>query len=689
MARNPEPIDVDTFKEMRPRPLPVAQGPLTRTEIVISSDDEAEVVEVVAKLTSRISRTRSGSRNSAAELSKSRPPDVDMIDLVSDDEMDVDPKPVVASPAPSKGKAVAGDIKPLRRLSSPPKRGNSAATPETKPLANNKAGPAQRKRIIFGGPPSAIKRDTPARIALEPVAAMDEDSDPQEEYDVLRPFDHPPASAIRVEAPPEPEPEILNPVFSRKRRYIDISNTPQPPAPRPNWDPKEVFVWDVLRDAKVLPYFIPRPRFLSKKRPSLGEALNMDHYVKNHDIRRSGGSINGILQHNGRVVICSNTAGGNNTGPTDPYNKTGTLISWSNRESSKILNLEQGRDENLFETHYSVHSIAYDPTRNILAASGADKIVRTWNFDGDKLYAEDLELEYAVQSRTASPHDLAFKPGESILAVAEQRLTIDNLAIENRKPHTFDLVARKDRDAHVTGSIAWGLNHTSSLIFALTEPVNKNDNRGRHQAFDTVALTRSFIFHTSEAGDAGDALCIDPTGNTAALVTNDGVNSFLRIYDVGKKDGSAVQTCRLETFSTPDHEVNSMTFSTDSIYVAIGRDDNCTHVYDSRMLGRGVLHNFRHSELQPSSNGQSFFGVVGVQWVESRTRRLGLVTGGNDGCVRLWDPLCGDQEGIVLAQAESDIAYFSLGDRFKGEHELVRRLWWNCIYYGRSYERVV
>ncbi|KAJ7030655.1 WD40-repeat-containing domain protein [Mycena alexandri] len=667
----PEPIDVDTFEDTKPKPLSVAQSLLTRTEIVISSDDEAEVVEVAAKLTSRRSRTRSGSRNTVAE-SKPRPPGADMIDLVSDDEMDVDSKPVVASS--SKGKAVARDIKPFRRPSSLPKRGNSAAVLESKPSVNNNAGPSQRKRIIYGGPPSAIKRNTPARIAPEPAVPMDEDSDPQEEYDVLRPFDHPPASAIRIEAPPEPVPEISDPVFSRKRRYVDISNAPRPPASRPNLNPKEVFVWDVLRDAKVLPYFLPRPRFLSKKRPSLSEALNMDHYVKNHKFRRSGGSINGILQHDGRVVVCSNTAGGNNTGATDPYNKTGTLISWSNREPSQILDLEQGPDENLFGTHYSVHSIAYDPTRNILAASGADKFVRTWNFDrddSDKPYEEDLELKYEVQSRTASPHDLAFKPGESILAIGEQRLTIENLAIENRKPYTFDLVGRKDRDAHVTGSIAWGLNHTSSLIFALSEPVVKNDNRGRHQAFDTLALTQAFTFHTSEAGDAGDALCVDPTGNTAALVTNGGLDSFLRIYDVGKKDGSATQTCRLETFSTPDHEVNCMAFSPDSIYVAIGRDDNRTHVYDSRMLGRGILFDFRHSELQLSSNGQSFFGVVGVKWVESRTRRLGLVTGGNDGCVRLWDPLGGDQEGIILAQADSDIAYFSLGDRFNGEHELV------------------
>jgi hypothetical protein len=87
-----------------------------------------------------------------------------------------------------------------------------------------------------------------------------------------------------------------------------------------------------LREYKLLPHFWPRPRFLSKKRPRLGEALDMDHYVKAHHFRRAGGgesiktskyrlvsnrcpqAINGILQHDGRVVVCSNTAGGNVTG---------------------------------------------------------------------------------------------------------------------------------------------------------------------------------------------------------------------------------------------------------------------------------------------------------------------------------------------------------------------------------------
>lgn len=41
------------------------------------------------------------------------------------------------------------------------------------------------------------------------------------------------------------------------------------------------------------------------------------------------------------------------------------------------------------------------------------------------------------------------------------------------------------------------------------------------------------------------------------------------------------------------------------------------------------------------------------------------------GCIRLWNPLGASDEGTVLAQADSDVAYFTFGDRFSGEHELV------------------
>lgn len=51
---------------------------------------------------------------------------------------------------------------------------------------------------------------------------------------------------------------------------------------------------------------------------------------------------------------------------------------------------------------------------------------------------------------------------------------------------------------------------------------------------------------------------------------------------------------------------------------------------------------------------------------------LGILTRVFEGCVRLWDPLVSaENTGTILAQANADIGYFSLGDRFKGEYDLV------------------
>ncbi|KAJ7652152.1 WD40-repeat-containing domain protein [Mycena polygramma] len=715
-SHNPQTIDVDAFEETKPTPR-VTRKPITPTPILIS-DDEDEILEVVAKLESRNTETRSRSMDSDLELIGRRSPPPEFIDLVSDDEHDPEVKPS------SKGKSVAPNVpakvKRTRSVAATNRSHSSAAT-DAKPPA--KASSHQKMVINHE---SAIKQDTPRmrvkkqKTQVPELQAEPEDLEDEYEHTTTlipfkratpppprtpspagQPFAHrrsrrehtPPVHRDRFEPPPQPTVDFVEPQLSRKRRYVNISSGHLSSTSAA--DDGDRYIWDVLREFKILPHVQPRPRF-SKKRPRLGEALDMDHYVKIHRFRRAGGSINGILQHNGRVVVCSSSAGGDATGETDPYNKTGTLISWCKRDPSKILDLEKGdseipdvtprdeddeepREDPLLRTHYSIRSIAYDPdSRDILASSGADDYVRTWKYENDAdvdPYSATQSWQYRIQNKIASPQDLAFKPGgsESILAVGERSLTIENLSVEDGRPHTFNLVNKRNRDDHRTGAIAWGSGVSSSLTIALSEPVSDTDHVGYHHAFDVEALRTAFTFIAPEAGDA---LAVDPTGDRAALVTTGQTNSFLRIYDIRTQNGTAMQVQSLEPFDEKaSREVNSMAFSPDGIYLALGRADNCTHVYDSRMLKggmlqRGVLYNFRHSAMDIPNH--LFFGVVGVRWAASCSSRLGLVTGGNDGCVRLWDPLRANEPGgTILAQADSDVAYFTLGDRFKGEHELV------------------
>ncbi|KAJ6498167.1 WD40-repeat-containing domain protein [Mycena vitilis] len=733
-SRNPQTIDVDAFRETKPTPR-LTRRPVTPTPILIS-DDEDEIFEVVAKLESRNTETRSRSMDSDVELVGRRSPPPEFIDLVSDDEHD--PEVVQSS---SKGKSVARNApakaKRTRSVAAA-NRGQSSAATDAKPPAKASVSSHRKPAINHE---SAIKQDTPRMRKRktqipEPPAEPEDLEDEYEHTTTLIPFKQatpppprtpspsgqpsahrrsrreptPPVHRNRFEPPPQPTVDFVEPQLSRKRRYVNISSGHLPSTS--SADDGERYIWDVLREFRILPHAQPRPRF-SKKRPRLVEALDMDHYVKTHQFRRAGGSINGILQHNGRVVVCSSSAGGDATGETDPYNKTGTLISWCKRDPSKILDLEKGdseipdatshdaddeepREDPLLRTHYSIRSIAYDPDRDILASSGADDYVRTWKYENDAdvdPYSATQSWQYRIQAKIASPQDLAFKPGgsESILAVGERSvityvgvadsnvtsyrsLTIENLSVEDGQTHTFNLVDKRNRDDHRTGAIAWGSGVSSSLVIALSEPVSDTNHVGYHHAFDVGATRTAFKFIAPEAGDA---LAVDPTGDRAALVTTGETNSFLRIYDIRTQNGTAMQVQTLETFDEKaSREVNSMAFSPDGIYLALGRADNCTHVYDSRMLKgggmlqRGVLYNFRHSAMDIPNH--LFFGVVGVHWAANRSSRLGLVTGGNDGCVRLWDPLRANEPGgTILAQADSDVASFTLGDRFQGEHELV------------------
>ncbi|KAF7356334.1 WD-REPEATS-REGION domain-containing protein [Mycena venus] len=680
---NPEIIDVDAFEDVK---RPVTVNPKT----IVISDDDAEIIEVAAEL-SRNTQTRSISLNSNVEITENRPPPTYVIDLVSDDK-ETKPKPIRAL---SNGKQAASRAGSTSMNMPVPSTSRVTSSMPARSLQSNFNDPGssrrERKLQIYGGPPSTIRLDTRIKLKQKrPVPKVESDSEEEYENSNINPYDHPPAKIEDFEPQTEPVEQIIDPRPPRKRRYVDISSDLFPSTSTPSLN-SEYYIWDFLREYKLVPHFRPRPRFLSK-RPRLGEALDVDHYVKAHQFRRAGGSITGILQHNGRVVVCSCTAGGTDTGETDPYNKPGTLFSWCKRDPSRILHLEQGyslsgaflnptvSEEELARwTHYSVRSIAYDPIRqvNLLASSWADDYVRTWNFDANdnvEPYSMRSSKQYMVRKKTASPHDLVFKPGSSILAVGEQSLTVEDFS-ENGSRHTFDFGDTRYQYEHVTGAIAWGSGISSSLILALSEPTASNARHdGSHHAFDTDAQRSAFKF---DAAEAGDALCIDPTGNTAALVTNDGVNSFLRIYDIRNKNSTATQTICLEPLASESREVNSMAFSPDSMYLALGRDDNCAHVYDCRMLQRrgmlreqGFIYNFKHSDTHVGSENPNLFGVVGVSWRQNRNK-LGLVTGGNDGCIRLWDPLCGSKESTVLVQADADIANFTFGDRFNEEHELV------------------
>jgi len=98
-------------------------------------------------------------------------------------------------------------------------------------------------------------------------------------------------------------------------------------------------------------------------------------------------------------------------------------------------------------------------------------------------------------------------------------------------------------------------------------------------------------------------------------------------------------------------------------------------VYDSRYLECGAMYKFKHQDPNHGTPGTESYGVVEARWVTSFDGRgLGLISGGNDGCIRLWDISQASDNptnGRVVAETDFDIAHFSVGDISKGEAPLV------------------
>lgn len=67
-------------------------------------------------------------------------------------------------------------------------------------------------------------------------------------------------------------------------------------------------------------------------------------------------------------------------------------------------------------------------------------------------------------------------------------------------------------DPHQIGAIAWGSGSTSSQLFASSEPVREGIFDGLHKVYDLQSQSVSYQF---DAKEAGDALCIGPSGNHA------------------------------------------------------------------------------------------------------------------------------------------------------------------------------
>ncbi|KAI8995525.1 hypothetical protein BD414DRAFT_409596 [Trametes punicea] len=226
---------------------------------------------------------------------------------------------------------------------------------------------------------------------------------------------------------------------------------------------------------------------------------------------------------------------------------------------------------------------------------------------------------------------------------------------------------------HVTAEMAWGVHASRHLLFASSACMA--DSSGHHKAFDVVR--NKVVVEFDAAKEACSTLTLDPVGERLFIATEGSESTYtLRQFDVRTRDRKAVQKVDLEPFADIQDklsmDVNSLSLSSDGIYIAAGRTDNWADVYDSRMLARGPLYSFAHEDAVSAEKDK--FGIVKTQWVDGMPHGVGLVTGGIDGCVRLWDVrLAADDplNGTILARCDYDVATFTLGDIYKGDKPII------------------
>ncbi|KAG1838795.1 WD40-repeat-containing domain protein [Suillus subalutaceus] len=399
-------------------------------------------------------------------------------------------------------------------------------------------------------------------------------------------------------------------------------------------------------------------------------------------------AIHKIVQVPGTIVACAAASGGHPDYSDEDREASPQL----DNNAGTLVVLDQGRSSS--KKYYTVNDVLFNPLNpKQFLSTGNDCQVQIWQLpqvDAVEMIESVTSVPWMMNSITLgdAAQDLVRSSNGANIAVSCRDGTVSifktmNLFASSTEframplpdPETKLHVAPPDA-GHATGTVLWGCGPTERLIYTSSEPHDSDGegkDQGFHHAYDMSQGRELFPFSANEAGDAG---AISPDGSSYVLITCGENNQHpIRLYDVARKSGHAIAETTLEAsisqFSS--FEVTAATFSSEGRLLAVARSDNATHMYDIRMLTKGPLVVFKHKELDVI--GSPRYGVVHACWVEGRDRRrVGIVSGGNDGCVRVWDPmlaLSDKSQGKVLARTEFDVAYFALGDMWAGEKPLI------------------
>ncbi|KAF8845050.1 WD40 repeat-like protein [Paxillus ammoniavirescens] len=406
----------------------------------------------------------------------------------------------------------------------------------------------------------------------------------------------------------------------------------------------------------------------------------------------TSGSVNKIIQAPGKAVLGAVVSAGfpdysddeDDQPPPPPENRAGSLVVY-NRGRVHVAQAHchtrmTSRGSTL--KYYSVEDVAFNPFNSSqFLSSGHDFVVRLWEIPDDYT-DDDGEGLHMIRDIIFDdiPQDLIYEPDGSAIAITCRDATVSlfdsqELFESMTKTKSAKFSVAPNGMGHAAGTTIWGDGPSKHFLFTSSEPLRDDvGDSGFHRAFDVLKGVRAIEFDATEAGDAA---AVSPDGTTLVLITSGEGNSHpVRLYDVRRRQGRAYETEGLEKFfprgsSQGPEEVTRASFLSDGRLLALARNDNMVHIYDVRAWSRGPLCRFEHHDSDAVGGGG--YGVVEIKWIEARGR-VGIVSGGNDGCVRLWEPALAsadEAQGAVIGRTDFDVGHFSIGDQWKGEKPLI------------------
>ncbi|KAI0793404.1 WD40-repeat-containing domain protein [Abortiporus biennis] len=407
----------------------------------------------------------------------------------------------------------------------------------------------------------------------------------------------------------------------------------------------------------------------------------------------TSGPVNMISQSGKKFAVASNTPGGmsdfsqssslrsfldltqfrqplgvDDPNLVDPYNKDGALIMYCDQKACFLNDHMRPANSDLYderERYYTVNDVQFDPLNpNRLVSSGQDCRVRFWGCD-----TVDGRLTTTVISTdtyNCVPFDIVFKPNTSILAIEGLDGSVHlQRGMKRRTTLQPALIPRKACD-DMNIRMLWG-GASSTLLFTLAS--SEACNVTSYKVYDIKKQAEVMKVGTK---DFGHTMAYYEPGSQLALALNNASHEVsIHLYDIRQKTARPGQSVKLSpSDSDKNLDINDMSYSPDGIYLALARTDNCVQLYDSRYLRKGChILDLQH---QTPSN-KDHFGVVKIEWVQAAMGSYGIVTGGADGHVLLWDiaRTTGYHDCETLVRTNCDIAYFSLGDIYKDEKPLI------------------